>query len=123
MARAHKLLRQAGEFFFCDSTASLDRYNCPTFITSTSSSGGDIPLGVVITSGESESTLNEAFSYLKTVMPQKSFFGRSGKGPSMFITDDCDAERNAIRSTWPDSTQLLWGFSIELVEMAMGQYT
>lgn len=52
MARAHTMLRQAGELVYCDSTASLDRYNCPTFIMSTSSSGGGIPLGVVITSGE-----------------------------------------------------------------------
>ena len=110
MARAHTLLRQAGELVYCDSTASLDRYNCPTFILSTSCSGGGIPLGVVITSGESDTTLSEAFSYLQTVMPLNSFFGRSGKGPSMFITDDCDAERNALRSTWPDSIQLLCVF-------------
>ena len=107
MTRAHTLLRQSGELVFCDSTASLDRYNCPTFIMSTSSSAGGIPLGVVITSGEAETTLTEAFSYLKTVMPQKSFYGKSGKGPSMFITDDCDAEKNALKSTGPDSTQLL----------------
>ena len=36
----------------------------------------------------SDPTLSEAFSYLQTVMPLNSFFGRSGKGPSMFITDD-----------------------------------
>ena len=110
MARAHTLLQQSSELVFCDSTASLDRYNCPTFIMSTSSSAGGIPLGVVITSGEAETTLTEAFSYLKTVMPQKSFYGRGGKGPSMFVTDDCDAEKNALRSTWPDSNQLLCVF-------------
>ena len=62
MARAHVMLRQANELVYCDSTASLDRYNCPTFIMSTSSSGGGVPLGVVITSGESEDTLTESFS-------------------------------------------------------------
>ncbi len=40
-------------------------------------------------------------------MPKKSFYGRSGKGPAMFITDDCDAEKNALKSTWLHSTQLL----------------
>lgn len=26
-----QLVRQAGELIYCDSTSSLDRYNCPTF--------------------------------------------------------------------------------------------
>ena len=75
MARAHAMPLQAGELVYCDSTASLDRCNCPTFIFSTSSSGGGIPLGVVITSRESQSTLMQAFSYLRTLMPNNAFFG------------------------------------------------
>ena len=57
MVRAHTMLRQAEELVHCDSTASLDRCNCPTFVMSTASSAGGIPLGVVITSGESETTI------------------------------------------------------------------
>ena len=53
MARAHEMVRQVSEMVFCDSTASLGRYNCPTFFMRTSCSAGGIPLGVVITSGES----------------------------------------------------------------------
>ena len=107
MTRAHEMLRQAGELIFCDSTASLDRHNCPTFIMSTSSSGGGIPLGVVITSGESEDVLAEAFSHLRSVMPDGAFYGRGDTGPQIFITDDAEAERNALRTTWPEATQLL----------------
>ena len=107
MARAHRLVRQAGELVYCDATASLDKYNSPTFIISTSSSAGGIPLGVVITSGESELILEEAFSFLKKVLPQN---GRGEKGPQLFITDDSSAERSAIRATWPDSTLLLCVF-------------
>ena len=66
MARAHKLVRQAGELVYCDSTSSLDRYNCPTFVMSTCTSAGGIPLGVVITSGESEEVITEAMTFLKT---------------------------------------------------------
>ena len=47
------MVRQVSEMVFCDSTASLGRYNCPTFFMRTSCSAGGIPLGVVITSGES----------------------------------------------------------------------
>ena len=48
MPRIHKLVRQAGELVYCDSTSSLDRYNCPTLIVmSTCTSAGSILLGVV----------------------------------------------------------------------------
>ena len=107
MARAHTLLRQAGELVYCDSTASLDRYNCPTFIMSTSSSGGGIPLGVVITSGESEDTLTESFSHLKSVLPTNAFYGRGNNGPQLFITDDSEAEKNALNNIWPEAKQIL----------------
>ena len=107
MARAHTMLRQAGELVFCDSTASLDRYNCPTFIMSTASSGGAVPLGVVITSGESESTLTETFSHLRSALPQNAFYGKGNDGPQIFITDDSDSEKNALRTIWPEASQLL----------------
>lgn len=54
MGMVHQLIRQASELTYCDSTASLDRYNCPTFILSTSCSAGSVLLGVVITLGENE---------------------------------------------------------------------
>ena len=54
MACAHKLVRQAGELVYCDSTSSLDWYNCQAFVMSMYTSTGGVPLGVVITSGESE---------------------------------------------------------------------
>ena len=91
MACGHIMIRQARELVYCDSTASLDRYNCPTFIMSTSTSGGCISLGVVITSGESENTLTESFYHLRSVFPQTAFFRRGMKGPQMLITDDCEA--------------------------------
>lgn len=102
MARAHHMIQQSGELIYCDSTASLDRYNCPTFIISTSSSAGGIPLGVVVTSGEDESTITEAINFLKMVLPKGAFCGRGLNGPKMCITDDCTAERTAIKNNWPD---------------------
>ena len=99
MARAHALIRQSGELMYCDSTASLDRHNCPTFIIRTCSSAGGIPLGVVIISGESEGVLTEAFSFLKKVLPDNAFYGKGQRGPDLCITDDCDAKRAAIKTT------------------------
>ena len=107
MARAHQLIKQAGEVVYCDSTSSLDRYNCPTFILSTCSSAGGIPLGVVITSGESEDVITEATTFLKGVLPPDAFYGRRSAGPDVCITDDCTAERAALHNTWPKMELLL----------------
>ena len=73
MARAHKLVRQAGELVYYDSTLSLDCYNCPAFIMSTCTSAGGVPLGVVITSGESEEVITKAMTFLKNFYPQMHF--------------------------------------------------
>ena len=56
---------------------------------------------MVITSGESEETLVEAFTYLKAVLPPEAFFGRGESGPELFLTDDCAAERAALKAVWP----------------------
>ena len=110
--------------WFIVSTASLDKYNCPTFIMSTSSSGGGIPLGVVITSSESQNILTESFCNLRAVFQQK-VFGRGMKTPQMFINDDCNAEKKALRNIWPATDQLLCIFLLPpvLVEVAMGLQT
>ena len=107
MARVHKLIRQAGELTYCDSTASLDRYNCPTFILSTSCSAGGVPLGVVITSGENEPTITEALTLMKGVLPSCAFYGRKDQGPEICITDDSSAERAALKTVWPNIMYLL----------------
>ena len=66
-------------------------------------SGGGIPLGVVITSGESEEVITEAMTFLKAIVPTNAFYGRGAQGPEVCITDDCDAERAALKT--PGQTQ------------------
>ena len=108
MQRAHQYIKQSSELVFCDSTASLDQFNCPTFILSTSSPCGAIPLGIVITSGESVPIISEAFSKLKSILPENAFNGNSpAVGPSTFITDDSQVERKSLGIVWPDARLLL----------------
>ena len=108
MQRAHQYIKQSSELVFCDSTASLDQFNCPTFILSTSSPCGVIPLGIVITSGESVPIISEAFSELKSILPENAFNGNSpAVGPSTFITDDSQVERESLGIVWPDARLLL----------------
>ena len=110
MARTHQLIQQTSELVHCDSTASLDRYNSPTFILSTATAAGGIPLGVVITSGESEDVITEALTSLKAILPEKAFYGRGSAGPELVITDDSAAEQAAIHSTWNGVTIFLCVF-------------
>ena len=74
MARAHKYVRQASEMVFMDATSSLDRFSCPTFILSTGSAVGAIPLGVFVVSDESTSTITAGLNLLKSIMPPDAFF-------------------------------------------------
>ena len=63
-----------------------------------------IPWGIVITSGESVPILFEAFSKLKSILPD----GNSpAVGPSTFITDDSQVERESLGIVWPDACLLL----------------
>ena len=100
MARAHKLLRQSEELFYCDSTASLDNLNIAVVIVSCSTSAGAIPLGAVMTSSEDAETLSSAFTALVDVLPDYAFFGRGRTvGPLMILTDDSASERKPLETT------------------------
>ena len=53
MAGVHTHIQQAKELVFVDSSSSFEDFNNPMFVLSTSSASGGLPLGIVITSGES----------------------------------------------------------------------
>ena len=55
MARVHKHIQHARELaiVFIDSSSSFEDFNNPMFVLSTSSAAGGLPLGIVVTSGES----------------------------------------------------------------------
>ena len=108
MVRVHNLVSQAGELVYMDSTASLDDCNNPVYVLSTSNAGGGLPLAVVVTSGESTSSLQQAMSSLRDILPEDAFGGR-GKddGPQAVITDDCTAEKEGLSLTWSNTIQFL----------------
>jgi len=108
MYRAHRYIRQSSELVFMDATSSLDRFSCPTYILSTGSAAGAVPLGVFVISNETTSTIADGLNLLKSVMPSDAFFGKGGEaGPSLFLTDELATQREALGKVWPDSRQLL----------------
>lgn len=106
MARVHEMIHQSGEMVFCDSTSCLEKFNCSLFILSTSSPAGGLPLAVAITSDEKQETIQRAMEMIKDVVPVKGFYGKQN-GPSVIMTDDSTAERNALANVWPGATLLI----------------
>ena len=81
----HKHIQQSGESVFIDSSSSFDDYNNPRFVVSTSSAAGGSPLGVVVTSDETSSTINTAMTQLPILFPIGSLYGKGS--PENIIMD------------------------------------
>lgn len=106
--RAHTL-PMASEMVFSDTTSSCDAgHHSVTFLHSPCAAGA-APLGVLITTGQSEEIYKEAFSLFKKEFP--SAF--NGKGyPHLFMTDNSLAEINSIQAVWPMTLILLCIFHV-----------
>ncbi|XP_026286606.2 uncharacterized protein LOC113212209 [Frankliniella occidentalis] len=113
MKRVHKLLKSSGEINFLDSGGSMDRHNSRIFTILAPSVAGALPLGMVITSSESEDALTEGMKMLQSIMPSDAFFGRGPRrGPQIMMTDDSKSERNTLRTCFPGIVLLLCFFHI-----------
>lgn len=106
-------MKQSGELVFIDSSASFDDFNNPVFILSTASPAGGLPLGIVITSGESAATIRDGLLKLQSILSSKSFAGEGSiSGPKTIMTDDSAAERDGIQKVWPQSQLYLCIFHL-----------
>ncbi|XP_025099422.1 uncharacterized protein LOC112567089 [Pomacea canaliculata] len=112
MRRVHHTLKHSGEIVFIDSTGNVDRTGVRVFLLVTHSCLGGLPLGVIITSSESTSTIKASLKLLCSVIGPSGFFGRGQKGPFIFMTDDSRAERAALAEIFPESGQLLCAFHL-----------
>ena len=105
MLRVHEMVNNSGELIFIDSSSNMDEFNLRVFVIVTHSNAGSLPLGLVITSDETTSTLTQAFEMFKNSLPINAF---SGKGvPHIIMTDNCKELRDALRKVWPMCILLL----------------
>lgn len=111
MKRVHSMWKFNREMVFVDSSGNMDRQNCRVFLLLTHSPAGALPLGVLITSSESESTLVSAFKLLHSILPQRAFFDAIN-GPAIIMTDDCIALRLALHEVYPNAVLLLCIFHL-----------
>ncbi|XP_034242704.1 uncharacterized protein LOC117646104 [Thrips palmi] len=113
MSRVHTLIKASSEIMFVDSSGSMDSLNCRVFLMLTSSVAGGLPLGVLITTSESEKVVSAALELWKTLLPEKAFYGRGASiGPKLIMTDDATAERNALQMSFMTCILLLCLFHV-----------
>ena len=108
MSRVHQLISQSKELVFIDASSSFEDFNNPLFVISTSSAAGGLPLGIVITSGESADVIKKGMTALKKLFPISSFYGNTC--PTNIIIDDSLAERDGLHQTWPSANIFLCTF-------------
>lgn len=110
MKRAHSL-PAARQIVFSDSTSCCDRGKHSITFFMTPSPVGAVPLAVFITDSTTEESYTAAFKLLDQVFGQNAFGGQTN-GPEIFMTDDSDAERNALGFVWQGATLLLCIFHV-----------
>ncbi|KAE8740735.1 hypothetical protein FOCC_FOCC013755 [Frankliniella occidentalis] len=112
MKRVHLNLKTCSEMVFMDAGGGMDRQNNRIFVILSPSVAGALPVGLILTSSESEEMVTIGLKLLMTIVPPNGFYGRGSKGPEIFMTDDSTAERNAIMNVFPDAILLLCLFHI-----------
>ena len=91
----------------------MEEHNLRVFILCTHSVAGSLPLGLIVTSDETTSTLVAAFEAYRDSLPPDSFFNRGNKvGPEIFLTDNCSEERDALSIVWPTALLILCVFHV-----------
>lgn len=111
MKRVHARLRESGEMVFVDSSGNCAHLNHHLFLLLAYSSAGGLPLGVFITTSETQTTISAGIQLLLTLFPPDRFFGRL-EGPPVVMTDDHPALRQALREAFPKATLLLCVFHL-----------
>ena len=100
------------DLVFLDSSSNMEEYNLRVFVMVTHSPVGALPLGVIITSDETTSTLIQAFDLFKLCLPDNSFYGKGINGPTVFMTDNCSELREALSKSWPNAKLVLCVFHL-----------
>ena len=81
----HSMLPHSAEMCFIDSTGNLDRHGCRVFVLLTHCVAGGVPLGIIVTTSESEEIICEGLELLKSILPDDAFRGCGLQGLHMFL--------------------------------------
>lgn len=109
MKRVHEL-STSSEICFIDTTSCCDATNKAITFILTATTFGALPLAVIFTDGQSEYAYETGFQLVKNLIGDIGF-GRK-LYPSLIMTDDSSAERNALAKVWPKSKLYLCQFHV-----------
>lgn len=112
MKRINTLWDRSGEMVLIDSSGNMDRHGVRVFLMLTYSPVGGLPVGVLITTSETEEVVQQGLELYLTLLPEDAFGGRGMKGPKLFMTDDCAASRNALHTVFPSASLYLCVFHV-----------
>ena len=112
MKRVHEKVKHSGEMVFVDSSGNCDRHNSRIFVMLTHSSAGGLPLRIIVTTSESQSTITAGFNLLKSILPEDAFSGRGEDGPQVAMTDDCKSLRQGLHAVYPECSLILCIFHL-----------
>ncbi|PIK35826.1 hypothetical protein BSL78_27344, partial [Apostichopus japonicus] len=112
MKRVHTKLKHSAEMVFINSSGNCDRHNSRIFILLTHSIAGGLPLGVFITSSETQQTIEAGLRLLRSIFPDGPYFNRNESGPKVVITDDCQTLRQSITAVYPNTRTILCVFYV-----------
>ena len=86
-------------------------FNNPVYFMCTHHPADALPLGVWITSGQSQHVIRQCLEKVQNVLPPHAFGGRGPKsGPRIFMTDDDSGQLGALLDTWKEVILLLCTF-------------
>ena len=105
-------LSTASQICFLDSSGNMDRFNCRVFLLMIDTVVGGLPVGVLVTTSESEAVITAALEEYKKLLCADSFGGRGATGPAVFMTDNAAALRNSLATCFPSSVCLLCIFHV-----------
>lgn len=113
MKRISEHCLQSKEVLFIDSTGTVDRFGCRVFLLITNSCIGGLPVGVFMTTSETEIVIEKAASiYKDNFVTEMSFCGNGKKGPAIIMSDDCTALQTAMQVVFPEASLWLCNFHL-----------
>lgn len=114
MKRVHEINHYSGEIAFLDwFTTTKSRINWYIYVIFTYSPVCGLPLGIIMSSDNSEQAIKLGLMALESVFPAVSFYGK-GKdaGPTVLITSNCSVQRKAFSQHFTQSMLLTSTFYI-----------
>ncbi|XP_065202658.1 uncharacterized protein LOC135833005 [Planococcus citri] len=109
MRRALKS-QAASELVYTDNIGSTAQYGLRVYLLLTNIKDEAVPLGIVITSSETNKAVKTGFGLLSTSLDDQSFNGKGRLGPAIIMTDDSVPEMVSMKGLFPYSKIVLSAF-------------